>query len=515
MPGFEAVRISGVLKPMSGQYVLALDQGTTSSRALLFDRKGDVIATGRKDFRQIYPRPGWVEHDPEEIWSSQWQAVQDCLFEAGVPLKDIVAIGMANQRETTVVWDRRTGRPIYNAIVWQCRRTAGICDKLRERGLAPAIHEKTGLVIDPYFSGTKVAWILDHVDGARTLAEQGHLAFGTIDSWLIYKLTDGMLHASDYSNASRTLLYNIHDLRWDQDLLAWLEVPASMCPVVVDSSGVCAQSAEHWFGRPIPIAGIAGDQQAALFGQGCFARGTVKNTYGTGSFLLMNTGEQPLSCDHGILTTIAWGLEGHMTYAIEGSIFVTGAVVQWLRDELKLIDSAQESETLALSVDSSEGVYVVPAFAGLGTPYWDSYARGAIVGLTRGSNRAHIVRAALESIGYQTRDVLEAMIRESGTPPKALRVDGGAIANEFVVQFQADILGLPVERPKVHETTAMGAAFLAGLGVGFWAGLDPLQKIWRPDGLFSPAMDEKTREGLYRGWKKAVGRAMNWLDPDK
>ncbi len=498
---------------MSEQYVLALDQGTTSSRAILFDQNGQIVALGQKEFRQIYPKPGWVEHDPEEIWQSEWEAVQTCLNQVHVPVETIKAIGITNQRETTVVWDKTTGKPIYNAIVWQCRRTASYCDQLRASNLTDTFRQKTGLVIDAYFSGTKVAWILDNVPGARELAEQRRLLFGTVDSWLIYKLTEGAAHVTDYSNASRTLLYNIHDLRWDDELLKILGVPLSMCPQVVDSSGICAETSPHWFGQAIPIAGIAGDQQAALFGQGCFSPGAAKNTYGTGSFLLMNTGEVPVTSTQGLVTTIAWGIGGRVTYALEGSIFITGAVVQWLRDELHLISSAQETQELALSVDSTDGVYMVPAFVGLGAPYWDSYARGTLVGLTRGSNRAHIVRAALESIAYQTRDVLEIMMKDSGKSIKTLRVDGGAITNQFLAQFQADILGFEVERPQVKESTAQGAAFLAGLATGVWPGFEPLAATWHREALFSPAMDDVTREELYDGWKRAVTRAQGWIEP--
>ncbi len=498
---------------MNEHYILALDQGTTSSRAILFDQNGQIVAIGQKAFRQIYPQPGWVEHDPEDIWESEWEAVQTCLNQADVPVSAIRAIGITNQRETTVVWDKSTGQPIYNAIVWQCRRTARYCDQLRARNLGDTFRQKTGLVIDAYFSGTKVAWILDNVPRARELADQGQLLFGTVDSWLIYKLTDGAFHLSDYSNASRTLMYNIHTLEWDDELLNILGVPRSMCPHVVDSSGVCAQTSPHWFGEAIPIAGIAGDQQAALFGQGCFSPGTAKNTYGTGSFLLMNTGEEPALSPQGLVTTIAWGIGGHVTYALEGSIFITGAVVQWLRDELHVIDSAKETQELALSVDSTQGVYLVPAFVGLGAPYWDSYARGTIVGLTRGSNRAHIVRAALESIAYQTRDVLEIMMADSKKSVKTLRVDGGAITNQFLAQFQADILGCEVERPAVTETTARGAAFLAGLATGVWPGFEPLAATWQREALFSPSMDESRREELYDGWKRAVTRAQGWIEP--
>jgi len=492
------------------RYILALDQGTTSSRAILFDEAGSPVAVGQQEFRQIYPQPGWVEHDPEEIWQSQWQAIQAAVKQAGVKVEDIAAIGITNQRETTVVWNRRTQQAIYNAIVWQCRRTADMCDALNRQGHGDMVREKTGLVIDAYFSGTKVAWILEHVPGARDLAAKGELAFGTVDSWLISKLTHGRVHVTDYSNASRTMLYNIKERRWDKDLLTLLDVPGSMCPEVVDSSGVVGEADPSWLGRAIPIAGIAGDQQAALFGQGCYSPGMTKNTYGTGSFMLMNTGSEPVASRAGLVTTIAWGIGGEVTYALEGSIFITGAVVQWLRDELKLIQRAEETEALALSVPDTGGVYLVPAFVGLGAPWWDAYARGTIVGLTRGSNRAHLARAALESIAYQSRDVLEAMRSDSGQPVEVLRVDGGAINNAFLAQFQADILGVRVERPKVTETTAMGAAFLAGLAVGVWDGFEPLTRVWQRDALFYPSISDARRDELVRGWQRAVERAKGW-----
>lgn len=492
------------------RYILALDQGTTSSRAILFDEAGSPVAVGQQEFRQIYPQPGWVEHDPEEIWQSQWQAIQAAVKQAGVKVEDIAAIGITNQRETTVVWNRRTQQAIYNAIVWQCRRTADMCDALNRQGHGDMVREKTGLVIDAYFSGTKVAWILEHVPGARDLAAKGELAFGTVDSWLISKLTHGRVHVTDYSNASRTMLYNIKERRWDKDLLTLLDVPESMCPEVVDSSGVIGEADPSWLGRAIPIAGIAGDQQAALFGQGCYSPGMTKNTYGTGSFMLMNTGSEPVASRAGLVTTIAWGIGGEVTYALEGSIFITGAVVQWLRDELKLIQRAEETEALALSVPDTGGVYLVPAFVGLGAPWWDAYARGTIVGLTRGSNRAHLARAALESIAYQSRDVLEAMRSDSGQPVEVLRVDGGAINNAFLAQFQADILGVRVERPKVTETTAMGAAFLAGLAVGVWDGFEPLTRVWQRDALFYPSISDARRDELVRGWQRAVERAKGW-----
>ncbi|MCI2976280.1 MAG: glycerol kinase GlpK [Ferrimicrobium sp.] len=493
------------------KYILALDQGTTSSRAILFDEAGLPVAVGQQEFRQIYPQPGWVEHDPEEIWQSQWQAIQNCVKRAGIDVRDIAGVGITNQRETTVVWNRHTGQAVYNAIVWQCRRTAGMCDRLREAGHTDRVRSKTGLVIDAYFSGTKVAWILDNVPGAREQAERGELVFGTIDSWLISKLTHNKLHVTDYSNASRTMIYNIHDLSWDDELLGLLNIPRSMCPTVVDSSGVLGEVDASWLGRAIPIAGIAGDQQAALFGQGCYTPGSAKNTYGTGSFLLMNTGNEAVASKNGLVTTLAWGINHKVTYALEGSIFITGAVVQWLRDELGLITKAEETEALALSVPDTGGVYLVPAFVGLGAPWWDSYARGTIVGLTRGSNRAHIARAALESIAYQSRDVLEAMRSDSGQAVDVLRVDGGAINNSFLAQFQADIIGIRVERPKVTETTAMGAAFLAGLAVGIWDGFEPLSQVWQRDALFYPSMSASRRDELVEGWKRAVERAKNWI----
>ncbi len=494
------------------KYILALDQGTTSSRAILFNDAGLPVAIGQQEFRQIYPQPGWVEHDPEEIWQSEWQAIQSCVKTAGINVADIAAVGITNQRETTVVWNRHTGQAVYNAIVWQCRRTAGMCDRLREAGHTDMVRAKTGLVIDAYFSGTKVAWILDNVPGAREQAERGDLVFGTIDSWLINKLTHNELHVTDYSNASRTMIYNIRDLEWDDELLGLLNIPRSMCPTVVDSSGVLGEVDASWLGRTIPIAGIAGDQQAALFGQGCYTPGSAKNTYGTGSFLLMNTGSEAVASDNGLVTTLAWGIDHKVTYALEGSIFITGAVVQWLRDELGLITKAEETETLALSVPDTGGVYLVPAFVGLGAPWWDSYARGTIVGLTRGSNRAHIARAALESIAYQSRDVLEAMRSDSGQAVDVLRVDGGAINNSFLAQFQADIIGTRVERPKVTETTAMGAAFLAGLAVGVWDGFEPLTQVWQRDALFYPSMSAVRRDELVAGWKRAVERSERWAE---
>ncbi len=497
-----------------GQYVLALDQGTTSSRAILFDKHARPVAVGQREFPQIYPRAGWVEHDPEQIWASQWGAVEDCLKAAHKTGADIAAIGITNQRETTVMWDRATGRAIGSAIVWQCRRTAGRCDELKAAGHESLFRERTGLVIDAYFSGTKVAWMLDHHEGARVRAERGELAFGTVDSWLIHKLTGGKRHVTDVSNASRTLMYNIHSLDWDDDLLSILNVPKSVCPEVMDSSGVAGETDPSWLGRPIPIAGIAGDQQAALFGQACLEPGMAKNTYGTGSFVLMNTGAEPVASRHGLVTTIAWRIGGRVSYALEGSIFVTGAVVQWLRDGLGIIGRAEETEALALSVPDTDGVYLVPAFVGLGAPYWDSYARGTLVGLTRGTGRSHLARAALESIAFQSRDVLDAMAKDSGRTLETLRVDGGAIANQFLAQFQADILGVTVERPAVTETTALGAAFLAGLAVGYWPDQRVIQSTWSREALFTPALSAEERDQRHSRWQEAVERSRGWAPKD-
>lgn len=495
---------------MNRGYILALDQGTTSSRAILFNRDGRPVGQVNHEFRQIYPQPGWVEHDPEEIWSTQLRAIQDVLARTGIKLSEVAAIGITNQRETTVVWDAETGEPVYNAIVWQCRRTAPICDDLSARGWAPRIREKTGLVIDAYFSGTKVKWILDHVPGAREKAEQGRLRFGTIDTWLIWKLTGGRVHATDYSNASRTMLFNIHRLAWDEEILAELGIPASMLPRALPSSHIYGETDAAVLGAAIPIAGVVGDQQAALFGQACFQPGDAKNTYGTGCFLLMNTGTRAVPSASGLLTTIAWGLGNRVEYALEGSIFIGGAAVQWLRDELRFFERSADSEELALSVPDSGGVYVVPAFVGLGAPYWDMYARGVIVGLTRGTGRAHITRATLESIAYQTRDVLGAMEQDSGIRLNRLKVDGGAVANNFLMQFQADILGVPVDRPKVAETTALGAAYLAGLATGFWGSQEELADKWALDRSFTPTLPAEERERLYAGWRRAVERARGW-----
>jgi len=458
--------------------ILSLDQGTTSSRAILFDRTGKILASAQKEFRQIYPQPGWVEHDPMEIWKTQTEVAQDVLTKSGLTPQDVAGIGITNQRETTVIWERGTGKPIHNAIVWQCRRTSPECDRLKQEGWEDAVRSKTGLVIDPYFSGTKVKWILDHVEGAGERAKRGELCFGTIDSFLIYQLTGGAVHATDYSNASRTMLYNIHDRCWDRDILNELGVPEAMLPEVRDSSGDFGFTGPELFdGVSIPITGVAGDQQAALFGQACFEQGMVKNTYGTGCFIVMNTGTSPVSSKQGLLTSLAWGLDGKITYALEGSIFIAGAALQWLRDELKIIDHAEESEALSLSIEDTGGVYLVPAFVGLGAPYWDMYARGTLVGLTRGSGRAQITRAALESIAYQTRDVLDVMKQDSGISIPSLRVDGGAVGNRFLMQFQADILNVSVETPEIQETTALGAAFLSGLAVGFWQSMDEISQM--------------------------------------
>ncbi|WP_352406875.1 glycerol kinase GlpK [Acetoanaerobium noterae] len=492
-------------------YILALDQGTTSSRAIVFDKDGMIVGTSQKEFTQIYPKAGWVEHDAMEIWGTQSGVAREVLEKTGVRPEEVAAIGITNQRETTVVWDKNTGKPIYNAIVWQCRRTAAICDELKAKGLEASIKEKTGLVVDAYFSGTKVKWILDNVEGAREKAENGELLFGNIDTWLIWNLTRGKVHVTDYSNASRTLLYNIKELKWDDEILSELGIPKSMLPEVKPSSCVYGHTDPQTFGgAEIPIAGDAGDQQAALFGQACFEPGMAKNTYGTGCFMLMNTGEKPIESKNGLLTTIAWGIGDKVEYALEGSIFIAGASIQWLRDELKLVYDSAQSEYYANLVEDTNGVYVVPAFTGLGAPYWDMYARGAILGLTRGSKREHIVRATLESIAYQTKDVLEAMQEDSGITLKALKVDGGAAANNFLMSFQSDILNVPVRRPKVLETTALGAAYLAGLAVGFWKDQDEIKDKWAVDREFEITMEEDLRNKKYNGWKKAVKRAMDW-----
>ncbi|NMP22937.1 glycerol kinase GlpK [Sulfobacillus harzensis] len=486
--------------------LLALDQGTTSSRAILFTERGEVVASGQRPLSQRYPEPGWLEQDPEEIWFSLWAAMQDCLGAVPNATDRIVAIGIANQRETTILWDRHTGRPVHPAIGWQCRRTIPICQKLREDGLEPVFHEKTGLVLDPYFSGTKVAWILQQRPELRRRAERGDILFGTVDTWLVYRLTGGRLHRTDVSNASRTLMFNIHDLTWDEQLLQILDIPPAMCPEVGASAGEIGEIDRQWLGRVIPVTGMAGDQQAALLGQGCLKPGMVKNTYGTGSFVLMNTGQRPVPSRHGLLTTVAWSISGDVTYALEGSVFASGAVVQWLRDELQLIGRSEEAEALARSVPDTGGVYLVPAFSGLGAPYWDEGARGIITGITRGTDRAHLVRAALEAIAYQSRDVLEAMREDSGLWVEALRVDGGAAKNGFLLQFQADILGTAVERSRNLEATAWGAALLAGMGRGLLS-VDNLPAGLGFDPPFLPEMEQNIRETLYRGWKAAIDRA--------
>lgn len=487
------------------KFILALDQGTTSSRAILFNKSGEIVHVNQKEFTQIFPKPGWVEHDANEIWGSILAVIAGVLSEADVKPEQVAGIGITNQRETTVVWDKETGKPVYNAIVWQSRQTAPIADELKEKGYTDTIRNKTGLQVDAYFSGTKVKWILDNVEGAREKAEQGKLLFGTIDTWLIWKLSGGAAHVTDYSNASRTMMYNIHELKWDPELLELLDVPESMLPEVRPSSEVYAKTIPvHFFGQEVPIAGAAGDQQSALFGQACFAEGMAKNTYGTGCFLLMNTGEKAVSSNNGLVTTIAWGLDGKVEYALEGSIFVAGSAIQWLRDGLRMFTNAAESEEYATKVDSTDGVYVVPAFVGLGAPYWDQDARGAVVGITRGTSKEHFVRATLESLCYQTKDVLAAMEADSGISLKSLRVDGGAVKNNFLMDFQSDILNVPVERPVTIETTALGAAYLAGLAVGYWENRDEIATQWAIDRKFEPTMDEATRTNLYDGWKKAV-----------
>jgi glycerol kinase len=491
------------------KYILALDQGTTSSRAILFNQKGEVVHMAQKEFTQHFPKPGWVEHDANEIWGSILAVMASVLSEVNVKPEQVAAIGITNQRETTVVWDKHTGKPVYNAIVWQSRQTADICDELKEKGYDELFRQKTGLLIDAYFSGTKVKWILDNVEGAREKAENGDLLFGTIDTWLIWKLSGGKAHVTDYSNASRTLMYNIFDLQWDDELLDILNVPKSMLPEVRPSSEVYSTTIpEHFFGQKVPIAGAAGDQQAALFGQACFEKGMAKNTYGTGCFMLMNTGEKAVRSDHGLLTTLAWGIDGKVEYALEGSIFVAGSAIQWLRDGLRMFKEAKDSEMYATRVESTEGVYVVPAFVGLGTPYWDSDVRGAVFGLTRGTKKEHFIRATLESLAYQTKDVLTAMEKDSGISLKALRVDGGAVKNNFLMQFQSDILNVPVERPVVNETTALGAAYLAGLAVGYWNNREEIASQWNLDRSFEPTMSEQERTNLYEGWKKAVRATM-------
>ena len=500
---------------MEKKYIMSLDQGTTSSRAILFNRAGEIVNVAQQEFDQIYPKGGWVEHDPMQIWGTQMGVARQVLETAGIRPQEVAAMGITNQRETTVVWDKNTGKPVYNAIVWQCRRTANICDDLKEKGLEDYIKKTTGLVIDAYFSGTKIKWILDNVEGAREKAENGDLLFGNIDTWLIWNLTRGKVHVTDYSNASRTMIFDINNLCWDDKILEELDIPKSMLPEPKPSSEVYGVTDPNTFGgAEIPIAGIAGDQHAALFGQACYSQGMAKNTYGTGCFMLMNTGEKAVPSKNGLLTTIAWGIDGKVNYALEGSIFIGGAIIQWLRDELRLISDAADSEYFATKVDDSNGVYIVPAFVGLGAPYWDMYARGTIVGLTRGANRNHIIRAALESIAYQTRDVLEAMQEDSGIDLKELKVDGGAVANNFLMQFQSDLLGVPVHRPEVIETTALGAAYLAGLAVGFWKDMNEISEKWNVDREFNPEMDVEHREKVYKGWKKAVSRSLEWEEKE-
>ncbi|MGZ3679670.1 MAG: glycerol kinase GlpK [Ktedonobacterales bacterium] len=497
------------------KYILALDQGTTSSRAIVFNHQGRVVGSANQEFRQIYPQPAWVEHNPEDIWSSQIAVAQRVLNDRGLTAANIAAIGITNQRETTVVWEKATGKPVMNAIVWQDRRTSAICDQLKAEGWEPKIREKTGLVIDAYFSGTKVKWILDNIPGLRTRAERGEILFGNVDTYLIWRLTDGRVHVTDYSNASRTMLFNIHTLSWDQEILQKFGVPPAMLPVPSQSSEIYGQTVSDIFGGPIPIAGDAGDQQAATFGQACFEPGMAKNTYGTGSFLLLNTGEKAEVSKSGLLTTVGWGLGGKVTYCLEGSIFITGAAVQWLRDSLKIINTAAEAEELASSIDDNGGVYIVPAFVGLGAPYWDQYARGTIVGLTRGSGRAELTRAVLEATCYLTRDVVTAMESDSGIPLKELRVDGGMVGNNWLMQFQSDVLNVRVERPVVAETTALGAAYLAGLAVGYWSGLDDVARNWAVDRVFTPTMDPARRDRLYRGWQRAVERSRGWAKEEE
>ena len=492
------------------KYIMALDSGTTSNRCILFDREGNICSVAQKEFTQHFPQPGWVEHDADEIFVTQLEVAKQALQNIGAAASDIAAIGITNQRETTVIWNRHTGRPVYNAIVWQCRRTAAYCDELRSMGWTGAIRQKTGLVIDPYFSGTKIRWILENVPGARQQAENGELLFGTVETWLIWKLTGGKVHVTDYSNASRTMLFNINTLQWDAEIMELMGIPAQMLPTATESSKVYGHTAPEFFGAPVPIAGAAGDQQAALFGQACFDAGSSKCTYGTGAFLLMTTGEKPIYSRNGLVTTIGWGLNGKVSYALEGSIFVAGAATQWLRDELRFIESAADSEYMAKKVPDTNGCYVVPAFAGLGAPYWDAYARGCVLGLTRGVNKYHIIRATLDSIGYQVNDVLTAMENDSGIPLTALRVDGGAAANNYLLQSQADTCGAPILRPRCVETTAMGAAYLAGLAVGYWKDMDEIRKNWAVDRTFSPEINDEQRKERLKGWQKAVACAAGW-----
>ena len=495
-----------------GKYIMALDSGTTSNRCILFDKEGNICAVAQKEFTQHFPQPGWVEHDAEEIFATQLEVARQALQSIGATPGDIAAIGITNQRETTVVWNRHTGKPLCNAIVWQCRRTAAYCDQLKARGLTDSIRSKTGLVIDPYFSGTKIRWILENVPGAREQARRGDLLFGTVETWLIWKLTGGKVHVTDYSNASRTMLFNINTLQWDPQILALLDIPANMLPEARPSSCVYGHTAPELFGAPIPIAGAAGDQQSALFGQACFQPGECKCTYGTGAFMLMNTGNAPVFSKNGLVTTIAWGLDGKVSYALEGSIFVAGAAIQWLRDELRFIESASDSEYMAKKVPDTNGCYVVPAFTGLGAPYWDAYARGCIMGLTRGVNKYHIIRATLDSIAYQVNDVLSAMEADAGMALTGLKIDGGAAANNYLAQTQADLNAAPVLRPRCVETTAMGAAYLAGLAVGYWKDTAEIQKNWSVDRIFAPQLEQAQRQKRLEGWKKAVARAAAWSE---
>lgn len=497
------------------KYILSFDAGTTSSRAIIFNKKGQIINVAQKEFQQIYPKAGWVEHDPMEIWASQSGVAREVLEMSAIRPDQIVGIGITNQRETTIVWDKNTGKPVYNAIVWQCRRTASYCERLKEKGWIDKIRDKTGLVVDAYFSATKIAWILDNVEGAREKAERGDLLFGTVDTWLVWNLTRGKVHVTDYSNASRTMLFNIKDLKWDDEILEVLNIPKSMMPEVKDSSCIYGYTDEHTYGGArIPIAGIAGDQQAALFGQNCFKPGMVKNTYGTGCFVLMNTGQEMIKSKNGLLTTIAWGIDGKVSYALEGSVFIAGAAIQWLRDELRLVYDSPQSEYYANKIEDTDGVVVVPAFTGLGAPYWDMYARGGIFGLTRGTKREHLVRATLESLAYQSKDVIEAMQEDAKIPLAYLRVDGGASANNFLMQFQADMLNTEVHRPRTLETTSLGAAYLAGLAVGYWKDLDEISEDFSIDRTFKPQMGQEKRDKNYKYWKKAIERSMDWLDKD-
>ena len=495
---------------MTQKYIMALDQGTTSARCILYDKKGKQISTAQKEFRQIYPHSGWVEHDAMEIWSTQIGVAQEAMLKIGCTYENIEAIGITNQRETTIVWDRVTGEPVYNAIVWQCRRTAGFCDELKEKGLADFFRKKTGLLIDPYFSATKLRWILENVEGAYDRARAGELLFGTVETWLIWKLTEGKVHVTDYSNASRTMMFNIHELRWDKEILELLDIPEIMLPKPCPSSMIYGESDHKLFGGPVRISGAAGDQQAALFGQACFREGEAKNTYGTGGFMLVNTGSRPVESKNGLITTVAWGLDGRVCYALEGSVFISGALIQWLRDEVRILDNAAQSEEIARSVPDTAGAYIVPAFTGMGAPYWDPYARGAVLGLTRGVNRNHLVRAAIESMAYQTYDLMISKAEDMGEPISAFKVDGGACQNDFLLEFQAGIMNMPLYRPECIETTSLGAAYLAGLATGYWRNTDDIISNWQIDRRFEPEMDEFRREELLDGWHKAVSCTLGW-----